>query len=71
MKLFCSEYASWHGTDLFLEKFKGNRQPIGRYFTYADNENEVFYSADETPVILGTMTFDEKNGHQSILIKGI
>ncbi|MBV4359298.1 hypothetical protein [Pinibacter aurantiacus] len=57
--LYRSEMASWYGTDLFLEKYtdKGN---IGGYFSYADGDSTrcVFYSNNEKPKVLGTITFD-------------
>jgi hypothetical protein len=57
--LYRSEMASWYGTDLFLEKYsdKGN---IGGYFSYADGDSTrcIFYSNEEKPKVLGTITFD-------------
>src|SRR4051812_33621350 len=62
-KLYRSEFASWYGTDIFLENYKGQRNNIGGYFSYADNENEVcvFFSNEDSPKVLGTITFDKKN----------
>ncbi|MDI3321512.1 hypothetical protein [Pinibacter soli] len=57
--LYRSEMASWNGTDLFLEKYtdKGN---IGGYFSYADGDSTrcIFYSKEESPKVLGAVTFD-------------
>lgn len=57
--LYRSEMASVHGTDLFLENYKGWKE-IGGYFSYADGDSTrcVFYSKDEKPTVLGTITFD-------------
>jgi len=58
-KLYRSEMASWYGTDIFVEKFAGlsNR---GGYFSYdaPPFARCVFYSNDETPKVLATITFD-------------
>ena len=58
-RLYRSEMASWHGTDIFLEKYK-NRENIGGYLSYTDGSNAtcIFFSKSETPVVIGTMTFD-------------
>lgn len=57
--LYKSEMASWYGTDLFLEKYK-NRENIGGYFSYTDNDIAkcVFFSKEEKPKIIGTISFD-------------
>ncbi len=59
-RLYKSEMSSWHGTDLFLAKYK-NRENIGGYFSYSqNNENiNVFFSKAETPKIIGTIKFDD------------
>lgn len=58
--LYESEKASWHGTDLFLEKFT-DRSKIGGYFSYTDGETPkcIFVSNGNEPKVLGTMTFDK------------
>ncbi|MCG2615523.1 hypothetical protein LZZ85_14580 [Terrimonas sp. NA20] len=58
-RLFRSEMASWHGTDLFLEKFK-DREKIGGYFSYEDAAGAacIFFSTEESPKVIGTMRFD-------------
>jgi hypothetical protein len=57
--LYRSEMASWYGSDLFLAKYtdKGN---IGGYFSYADGDSTrcIFYSNEEKPKVLGTISFD-------------
>lgn len=57
--LYKSEMASWVGTDLFLENYK-NRDNIGGYFSYTNNGQPtcVFFSRTDTPVVIGTITFD-------------
>ena len=62
-KLYRSESASWNGTDIFLQNYKGAQNNIGGYFSYADDENEVcvFFSASSTPLILGTIVFDKND----------
>ena len=58
--LYESEKASWHGSDLFLEKFT-DRSKIGGYVSYTDGDNPIciFVSKDTLPKVLGTMTFDK------------
>src|SRR6476620_11117545 len=58
--LYRSEMASWYGTDLFLEKFSDRREDIGGYFSYSEGEISkcVFFSKNERPKIIGTITFD-------------
>ncbi|NIG55603.1 hypothetical protein [Chitinophaga sp. Cy-1792] len=60
--LYRSEMASWNGTDLMLEKFKGaDLEKIGGYFSYEKNSNEincVFFNRDAVPKIIFAVTFD-------------
>lgn len=58
--LYESEKASWHGTDLFLEKFT-DRTKIGGYASYTDGDNPkcIFVSKDDKTKVIGTMTFDK------------
>lgn len=58
-RLYRSEMASWHGTDLFLEKFT-DRKKIGGYVSYTENEISkcVFLSKSVTPKVIGTISFD-------------
>ena len=57
--LYKSEMASWYGTDLFLENYK-DRANIGGYFSYTENDTAkcIFFSKDEVPKIIGTISFD-------------
>jgi hypothetical protein len=59
-QLYESEKASWHGGDLFLEKFS-DRTKIGGYISYTDGNNPkcVFISKDDHSKVIGTVTFDK------------
>jgi hypothetical protein len=59
-RLYRSEMASWYGTDIFVEKFKEQRNNLGGYFSYADNDktNCVFYSNADDPQVIATVVFD-------------
>lgn len=61
--LYRSEAASWYGTDIFLEKCKGKTGRIGGYISYDSGSgmNNIFFSKDEVPVILATMSFPYDN----------
>lgn len=58
-KLYLSEMASWHGTDLFLQAID-NKEKIGGYFSYINDGKPtcIFYSKSEQPKVIGTMIFD-------------
>lgn len=60
LSIYSSERASWVGTDLFLEKFKGQRSEIGGYLSYMEGNIAkcIFYSADGEKII-GTITFGD------------
>lgn len=57
--LYKSEMASWHGTDLFLKKYK-KRENIGGYFSYTDKDVSkcIFFSMSNFPKVIGTISFD-------------
>ena len=59
--LFRSEWASWHGTDIFLEKFKEGRDQIGGYVSYETPTNLVntFYTKGDKPLTMGVITFSK------------
>lgn len=59
--LFESEKASWHGTDLFMEKFS-DKSRIGGYVSYTKENTPVciFYSKDDNPKVIGTIRFDKE-----------
>jgi hypothetical protein len=57
--LYRSEFASWYGTDIFLEKCQSKRALIGGYLSYETPTglNNIFYSKGDDPVVLGTTSF--------------
>jgi ribosomal protein S17E len=57
--LYRSEWASWYGTDIFLDKCKEKRDRIGGYISYETNDglNNVFFSKGDDPDVLATTTF--------------
>lgn len=59
IKLYKSEKASWHGTDIFMERYK-DKEKIGGYFSYVEDNTAkcVFFSRGEQPKVLGTVAFD-------------
>lgn len=59
-KLYKSELASWHGTDVVLALFPDLMKRIGGYFSYPDGEHEtcLFYSNGTTPRVIATVSFD-------------
>ncbi|MEP2669322.1 MAG: hypothetical protein ABJH04_10030 [Cyclobacteriaceae bacterium] len=71
-KLYKSEMASWYGTDIFLSKFADRRERIGGYFSYLVDDKAVcvFFSNSETPIIIGTFTFDSTYNVNTALIDG-
>jgi len=54
--MYRSEMASWYGTDIFLEAYK-NKENIGGYLSYVagDTARCIFFSHDDTPVVIGTI----------------
>ena len=58
--LFQSEKASWHGGDLFLEKFT-DKNKIGGYVSYSDGDNPkcIFIAKDDKNKVIGTVTFEK------------
>src|ERR1700761_863867 len=59
MTLYRSEWASWNGTDIFLDKCKPIKSRSGGYLSYDTGKElvNVFYSRDVSPVILATISF--------------
>lgn len=59
LHLYQLEKASWHGTDLFLEKYS-DRSSIGGYFSYLEKDKAVciFFSRANDPQVIGTIVFD-------------
>lgn len=68
--LYRSEMASWYGTDIFVEKFKEQLSNARGYFSYDDGEltNCIFFSKDETPKVLATISFDSSFSTQTAKI---
>lgn len=60
-KLYLSEMASWHGTDLFLTNHGDLKDKAAGYFSYAhqDSVTCIFYSKDNVPTSLVSFTFDK------------
>lgn len=60
-QLYNSEKASWHGTDLFLDKFPERKNRIGGYISYSDNNgnNCLFFDKEEVPNTLVKFTFND------------
>ncbi|MGG9971830.1 hypothetical protein ACQ33O_08575 [Ferruginibacter sp. SUN002] len=58
-KLYKSEYASWYGTDIFFQEYKGDQDIIGGYVSYPIGDDDVciFYSNSNDPEIIGTIHF--------------
>lgn len=73
--LYNSEMASWYGTDIFLEKFPAQRQNLSGYFSYRNNDNGlmncVFFSKDQTPEVLATITFDSTYNVQTAQVDSV
>ena len=57
--LYRSEWASWYGTDIFLDKCKDKSKQIGGYVSYETETgiNNVFFSKGDDPVVLATTSF--------------
>jgi len=58
--LYRSEWASWYGTDIFLDKCKDKRDKIAGYLSYDSGKGlvNIFFSKGDDPRILATTTFD-------------
>lgn len=59
-KLYASELASWHGTDVFLARFPWKRKSIGGYTSYSDANSPicVFFDQSSSPRVLASVRFD-------------
>jgi hypothetical protein len=58
--LYLSEKASWHGTDIFMDKLKHKKSLIGSYISYDTGKgvNNVFFTKGDDPQVLSTITFN-------------
>ena len=59
--LYKSEKASWHGTDLLMERFKAKTKVVGGYFSYTENNRNIniFYNRDNEPKVILSFSFDD------------
>jgi len=57
--LYRSEWTSWYGTDVFLEKCSAKKPLSGGYFSYETDERlfNIFFSKGDTPVVLASISF--------------
>lgn len=60
IRIYQSEKASWHGTDLFLESYE-NKNNIGGYFSFVTDETPtcIFYAKGQEPKVIGQITFNK------------
>jgi len=59
--LYRSEWASWYGTDIFLEKCANIKPRSAGYFSYetADKLINIFYSKSQVPEMVASITFNK------------
>lgn len=59
--LYKSEMASWYGSDITQKDYPEVFTNIGGYISYTDDGTTkcIFYSKDESPTVLSTISFDE------------
>jgi hypothetical protein len=57
--LYRSEFASWYGTDVFVEKCPARRSRSAGYLSYDNGKNliNIFFSNAPTPTVLATISF--------------
>ena len=59
-QLYRLEMASWNGNDIFLDNY-ANKNHVGGYLSYPSSNDStvcIFYSKSESPLVLGSVTFD-------------
>ena len=58
-RIYQSEITSWHGSDLFIDKYKETNN-IGGYFSYKENQafKCVFINKGPNPKVIGTVVLD-------------
>jgi len=58
--LYKSEWTSWYGTDVFLEKCKPMQPQSGGYLSYDNGKNlvNIFFTKGQDPKVMATITFD-------------
>lgn len=59
--LYNSERASWHGTDIFVERYPALNKKMGGYFSYTEGKEHkcVFFDRATPPKTLATVTFQD------------
>ncbi|WP_295792535.1 hypothetical protein [Mucilaginibacter sp.] len=57
--LYRSEWASWYGTDVFLEKCPAKKALSGGYFSYETSDQlvNIFFSNGDSPKVIATISF--------------
>jgi hypothetical protein len=57
--LYRSEWTSWYGTDIFLEKCPGKKILSGGYFSYETDNHfvNIFFSKGDNPRVIATISF--------------
>lgn len=66
--LYRLEKASWHGTDIFLSKYK-DQENLGGYFSYPDQNTTkcIFFSKGTQPKVIGSISFDSSCNLQNAI----
>jgi hypothetical protein len=65
--LYRSEWASWYGTDIFLDKCANKKDLSGGYLSYEtdDGLTNIFFTKGDAPMVMATISFkkdfDSKN----------
>lgn len=59
--LYNSERASWHGSDIFMERFSGKSEAAGGYLSYTEDNKHtcIFFDRQQEPRVLVSITFDD------------
>ncbi|BFP42882.1 hypothetical protein FGF1_37270 [Flavobacteriaceae bacterium GF1] len=70
--LYKSEKASWHGTDIFLDRFPDKKELIEGYFSYSPDSitNKVLFF-DSIPKVLATISFNNDFQRNSAVIDSL
>ena len=60
--MYCSEWASWYGTDIFLDKCKDKQGQLGGYLSYESGSglNNVLFTRGDKPNVLATISFTKE-----------
>lgn len=57
--LYRSEKASWHGTDIFMQRFPEKRSSLKGYLSYTEEKEHKCIFYDKDGAILATIAFDD------------